>query len=183
MTITVENSVKYLELFPNDRFFLPREHLIQLIASQYQVSKKELSALRRWIVNLFIRPAFPDSFNRRLDPKIIKKIRNVLTQEAIESLGLYVRLNTAKELPEGEIYKCFVYLVVDEEQLIEKLADVFEKMLTILKALNGIEIIEEESRILSMDDISWCRSRELKKWDFDYISFMYEEEGEVLLVN
>jgi hypothetical protein len=52
------------------------------------------------------RAAFPDAFNDRIyKSKAKNKIINILKKNGREILGLYIRLNTYKNLTDNEPYK------------------------------------------------------------------------------
>lgn len=53
------------------------------------------------------------------------------------------------------------------------------QIITILDQVNGIDVIEG-SQVQSLDDISVHHYQQLKQWDFDYISFSNNEDGETI---
>lgn len=130
-----------------------------------------------------VRSAFPDSFNRRIT-KNIKQIKRVLGNEAKDSLGLFIRLASEKELPNDQVYKVLIKMLVsktkfNDEQALRCIEKGFDQIITILDKIDGVEVIEG-SQVQSMDDISAHLFFELKQWDFDYISFSNNEDGEVI---
>ena len=130
------------------------------------------------------RSAFPDSFNRKLNTKCIKQIKQILGNKAKESLGLFIRLASETELSSDLTYKVLIKMLVlkdtyDNEQTLACIEEAFNQIITILNKIEGIEIIEG-SQVQSLDDISVHRYQELKQWDFDYISFSNNEEGETI---
>lgn len=180
------NESEGLEFFPNSRFFLPREYLQELIPFNCVLdSTRELRLLISWIVKRYKRPGFPDQFNLRTNIKK-KQVRDILNQEAKKSLGLFIRLQTDQELSENENYNLIVIMLVRKEMYevsseLSEIEEGFEKILKHLFEIKGIKILEG-SQVLSTDDISLHRYEELRKWDFDDISFSGEENGDILSV-
>lgn len=58
-----------------------------------------------------------------------------------------------------------------------KIAEGFDEILQLLSELDGINVIAEESQVQSADDITMHKYLQLKKLDFDYMSFLNGEEG------
>lgn len=178
------NDSKWLEFFPNDRLFLPREYLEELKIFDCELDSRELRILINWISKRYKRAGFPSQFNHRTSGSI-KQIKNILGQEAKKSLGLFIRLHSEDELDEDEKYKIIIKMLVNKniyENNIELtlIENGFEKIINILTNNKGIEIIAEETQVISMDEITVHEYQELKKWDFDYISFLNSAEGEIL---
>ena len=83
-------------------------------------------------------------------------------EEAKETLGLFIECS-GKELNPDEIYKISIFMLVD-------------KIIMLVSQVSGIEVMEG-SQVLSTGDISLYRYSELKQWDFDFISFINDENG------
>lgn len=183
----IENKEQaiYLEFFPHNRYFIAREHLEPISsAEEFAVTGRSLKILINWITKRYKRPAFPDEFNRRISSKDIKKIKKVLSEEGKITKGLFVQIAPDKEIGQDEKYNIQVVMLVDKSEYDDskKLVDIqngFDKILQILDTITGLEVIEG-SQVLSMDDVSMHRYSELKQWDFDYLSFINEEEGKTI---
>lgn len=167
-----QDKEKYGECLPYNRVFLRKENLINLSPHQdIQVKDKDLRVLITWLGKRYSRSAFPDTFNKRTKD-ISKKIRNIIEKYAINSRGLYLRLNTEKELSEEEIYKLEFYLLIDPkefEESKEQLYDGLEQIYQQLSNVPGIAIIKYALR--TTQEINVYEFEELKPLDFDYLSF------------
>ncbi len=173
-----------LEFFPYKRLFISRHYLEIIPASEIKIEGSQLKILTRWIFKRTVRAAFPDSFNRRISTKNIKRIKQILGNEAKESLGLFVRLASKEELHNNQTYKILIKMLVskatfDNEQALLRIEEGFNQIITLFYKIDGIEVIEG-SQVQSMDDISAHRFLELQQWDFDYISFSNNEDGEII---
>jgi len=181
--IKIDETNECLEVFPHQRFFIARNYLEAQKANQILIIDRSLKILIKWINNRYKRPGFPHAFNCR-NSKIIKNIQKILSEEAKETYGLYIQLSSENELPENETYSILVKLLLpkniyeNEQQLLE-IEKGFDLILSLLNNVKGIKTIEG-SQVQSMDDITVHQYQELKKWDFDYISFINGENGEII---
>ncbi len=175
------------ELIPHNRVFIDREYLQELKAAPTKINARELKILIRWITKRYRRPAFPDAFNHRVDAKTMKKIKRVLNNQAKESKGLFIRLNTKSELPDNENYKIYMVLIVpkeyyDNEEVCIKIRRGFDEILEFLDKIPGLEMLPN-SHVESEDGITIHHYSELEQWDLDYISFLNGAEGEVINID
>ena len=174
----------FLEVSPNNRYFIGRKYLENSNPALIDMTSRSLKILINWIAKRYKRPGFPDAFNRRIGSELIKKIKRVLSNEAINTRGLFIRLHSEEELPQSETYNIILKLLVpkyiyeNQEGLIS-IQNGFDEILYLLEAVEGITAIEE-SCVQSEDDISLHHYLELKPWDFDYISFLNGEDGDVI---
>ncbi len=169
----------FLELFPQNRFFVARNYLENKAATEF-VADKNLRILINWVVKRYKRPGFPDSFNQRLRNKI-NDIKKILDKYGHNTRGLFIRLSTEKELPENQIYEVSVMLLVEKSiyeqtEELEKIQIGFNKVTVLLSQIQGINLLDD-SEVQSMDDISAHQYGLLKPLDFDYLSFSNERNG------
>lgn len=167
-----------LELFPYNRFFISRKYLETGRADKVEIAGDSLRAIINWICKRYRRHGFPDAFNKRCKP-IMKEIKQILSKEAKNIRGIFIRLATEKELEPNETYKLIIKMLVlkkdyEDEQELSKIEAGFEKMLALFADVRGIEIIVG-SKVQSLDEITVHGYQELKEWDFDYISFLNGE--------
>jgi len=153
----------FLEASPNNRYFISRAYLEFSSQSSIKITSRSLKILINWIAKRYKRPGFPDAFNRRIDSRLIKKIKRVLSNEAIDTLGLFIRLNSEKELPENQAYKLILKLVVpkdvyENEASLANIQEGFDQILNSLETVKGITILEG-SCVQSEDDITLYRVR------------------------
>lgn len=66
--------------------------------------------------------------------------------------------------------------IFEKESRVKEIEESFNKIISILKEIDSIEIIPN-SRVISTNDISLHNYLQLKKWDFDYISFLNGENA------
>lgn len=171
----------FLEISPNNRHFISRGYLENYNPASIEITSRSLKILVNWIAKRYKRPGFPDAFNRRLDSKLIEKIKRILSNKAVNTRGLFIRLHSEEELPQSETYNVILKLLVpkfnyEDEATLTNIQNGFDKILGLLEAVKGIKIIEE-SCVQSEDDITLHHYLELKPWDFDYISFLNGEDG------
>lgn len=91
------------------------------------------------------------------------------------------------EIAENKTYKIRVVLLTHEdfdndqaEQ--EKLEKSFDKIIVLLDQVDGIEldITEGITGIRSATKMYYFEVKTLKKWDFDFLSFLEEDAGETV---
>jgi hypothetical protein len=168
-----------LEFFPQKRFFIARNHLENEVATEF-LDPKHLKILIRWVANRYKRSGFPDSFNQRLRGKI-DTVKKILDEYGHNTLGLFIRLSTEKELSEDEPYGIYVVMLVEKSTYaqtdkLEKIQEGFDKISALLSQIQGINLLDD-SDVQSMDEISAHQYGLLKQWDFDYLSFSNERNG------
>jgi len=179
---TCESNL-FLSVLPNNRYFVNRIYLEECKPSSVEITSRSLKLLINWIAKRYRRPGFPDAFNRRIDSKLIKKIKRVLSNEAINTRGLFIYLHSEKELSRDEDYKVLVKLLVpkvvyEDEGSLTRIKDGFDQLLGFLEIVKGIDIIDG-SCVQSDDEVTLHQYLKLKQWDFDYISFLNGEDVEV----
>lgn len=170
-----------LEFLPHNRLFIARTYLKTQCADQVEIIDQQLDMLINWITKRYRRHGFPDAFNSRCKP-IMEGIKQILSNEAKKIRGIFIRLNTRKELEANEKYKLIIKMLVPKEfyedkQGLSAIHDGFDKILRLFDSINGIEILAG-SQVQSMDEITLHGYQELREWDFDYISFLNNEGGE-----
>lgn len=173
-----------LELLPHKRLFIARSYLEAFQADTLFLTGKSLKLLLNWITKRYKRPGFPDAFNRRIDSKVIKRIKTILSEKAINTLGLFIRLSPEQELSPSETYKILVKMLVTKdiyevESNLPNIEDGFDQILLLLEGVKNLEVIEG-LQVQSMDSITANDFYELKQWDFDYISFQNDNDGETV---
>ena len=94
----------------HDRWPIPRD-LLQREVPQGQLADKERRLVAEWLAKRYIRAAFPTAFDRRWRAKT-KTWQRLLRRYSEWLQGVYLRLNTLSELPEGAPYRCHLILAV-----------------------------------------------------------------------
>jgi hypothetical protein len=173
----------HFELFPYERYFIPRHYLENLNADESVIDRSNLRILVNWINKRYRRDAFPDQFNLRIQSSI-KKIKKIFSQEIMKkTYGLFVRLSSKEELKVNETYKVELVMLVpkdiyNKEQFLSEIDKNFDEILMILNDVEGIQILEG-AQIQSTDEMTLHRYQQMKQLDFDYISFIGDEQGEI----
>ena len=83
---------------------IPRELLLQEVP-QGQLADKERRLIAEWLAKRYIRAAFPTAFDLRWRTKM-RPWQRLLRRHSEWLQGVYLRLNTLAELPEGAPYRC-----------------------------------------------------------------------------
>lgn len=180
--LQVDSGNKCLECIIHDKFFLPRQHLSSIVPhNKFFVKDGELAALIKWVTNRYARSAFPDIFNQRVK-SIIGEIKAILKAHGGNTLGIFVRLNTYNELDSSEKYKLFLNILFHpkytDSSFIEEFDSCLDKIIQQFSKVEGIEVVQAQR--LSIDDLSHYEFLQLKKWDFDYVSYSVGADGETL---
>lgn len=175
-----------LAFLPNKRFFIPRDQLETLSAHSAIVKGKALKILVNWVANRYIRPGFPDAFNERVRP-INDKLRRIIKKHTDSTLGLFVRVLPDDEISVEQNYKVRIVLLTHEdfdydESEQAKLEENFDKIIFLFDEASGIEVdlADGITGIRSEKEMNYFELKTLKKWDFDFLSFLNEEVGETV---
>lgn len=166
----------YHELQAFRRRTLPR-HLLETIAPDptRQLADASGRQLITWIVERYVRPAFPDEFLRRLG-KVDKRLETLFKKKSSDTTGVWVWLNTQDELEPGTPYIINYAIVTMKstafaDRIRLQRAEQFAIDLgRILEDCDGITIeipvVRSESRF-SLDDLGVYRR--LDKSTFDLV--------------
>lgn len=182
LQVLKDGSNKYLECLIYDKFFLSREHLANSIPiSNFRIKDEDLPPFIQWIAKRYTRSAFPDAFNKRTR-SVINGIKSILKNDGGESFGLFVRLNTDRELDESEEYKLILNILFhpkySNDFSIAKFDSCLEKIEDQFSRVKGVALVQAQR--LSIDELTYFEFLLLKKWDFDYISLGVNADGETL---
>ena len=178
--VTHREEPLLLNVFPADRAFVDRISLAGLTPeATLTASSATVRLVTQWLAKRYSRPAFPDNFNRRLRP-VEKKIGPIFKANTKYIDQIFLRVDPAdEELAGDEPYTVMLWLVMKDDlwrneankrqsaAAVEKLKGLF--LDTEGKHLvAGIQLLECELKSeshVSLDDI-----RELKPWNYDYIT-------------
>ncbi len=128
--------------------------------------------ISEWISKRYIRPAFPDEFNRRLHGRG-KAIQKFLKDHGSRFWQILISCNPSREeLPANEKYDLLIWLVEDpnlkesvDEEPSSSLAKEFGK---IIEGCPGIQL--NDCRMVTEEDVTLGHTRIFSAWDFDYLS-------------
>lgn len=138
-----------------------------------RLSQRDIRTIGRWVGKRYSRPAFPTTFNSRVSGGF-KKFRKALEQYGAEVSGIFIYLESDRELPETEPYRIIVRIVAPraileddrEEQTLLKLVAALQAA---FGGCPGIEMIEgiklDSDAEFSLQD--WNNT---KVWDLEFLS-------------
>ncbi len=157
----------------HERWFVPRDLLLREAPARH-LPDKERRLVAEWLAKRYIRAAFPTAFDLRWRDEL-KDWQKLLKKHSEWIQGIYLRLSTLDELPEGRPYKCHLLVAVphqkrggaawtrkreDLEHSIKAFWDRFEP---------GIECAGVEP--LGTDEISLADIEPYQRFDADWVSF------------
>ncbi|MFN7096783.1 MAG: hypothetical protein ACK4PR_04425 [Gammaproteobacteria bacterium] len=173
----------FLEFLPHKRILVPRDYLITHVATSHKIEQTSLRVLTRWITKRYIRAAFPDAFNQRVNT-IRKKISSILESEPDLILKVLISLSPDDEISGENSYNIIIKMLVDPESyyntdIFNKISRIFDNFINEIGKCSGIEI-DIKSQIRSTDTFTIREYQDMKEWDFDYLSFLNDEENNIL---
>ncbi len=176
LNLTEKNCLEFL---PQNRFFIARSYLENLKSSE-TLELKDLKILIHWIVSRYKRAGFPNVFNERVSAKV-EAIKKILSGYCHNTLGVFMRLSTEKELPTDLSYSVSMLMLVEkltyeQEDERKKIQEGFDKISELFLDVLGVDLLDD-SEVKSMDAISAHEYGLLKQWDFDYLSFSNDKNG------
>ncbi len=156
-----------------NRWTVPRTLLMSDSAEEC-LPDKERRLIAEWLAKRYIRTAFPTAFDQRWRSKL-KDWRELLKRYSEWLQGVYMRLNTLRELPAGSPYKCHFILAVphsmrglagwaekrsEMEQAIEIFWDQFKPTIQFV----GVDV-------LGTDEITLADIEPYQRFDAEWVSF------------
>lgn len=128
--------------------------------------------IAEWMAKRYLRPAFPDAFNRRIAEqgrpiqRFCKKWGHLFSQFYIHCAP------EGEELPDGATYDLTVWMVLQTEAAGSAAATgaraLAEQFANILKACPGIQL--DDCRSVTEDDVTLAHLHIFSPWDFDYLT-------------
>jgi hypothetical protein len=162
-----------LSLSVHERWFVPRDLLLQEAPAR-NLPDKERRLVAEWLAKRYIRSAFPTAFDLRWRAKL-KDWQKLLKTHSEWIQGIYLRLSTLDELPEGTPYKCHLFVAVPHAKRSgvtwpkkrEELEKAIEAFWNQFKP--GIECAGVEP--LGTDEITLADIEPYQRFDADWVSF------------
>jgi hypothetical protein len=136
-----------------------------------------VDVLTKWTAKRYTRAAFPTNFNERCRP-VMGRIGRKLKARGDLLTGIFLRLDTLEELPAGEDYRVILRVTARSEDLedIDNNDAAIALITDIEIALNeceGIDVVD--AALVPEDDFTLADLREVRRWDYDYLSFGADE--------
>lgn len=168
-TLHLDAGSFFIEFSIHDRFRVPKGSLIELgirnAALSLGISEKR--QVLDWITKRYIRPAFSDTFNKRLEYK--RKEQDVLAKSKLSENVLVVLFDVSgDEYLSDQIYELQIVIGVvegtskEEKDLIER---AYESAFTV-KGIIVVDIVVHDEL-----DITLRELRTFKRWVRDYRSY------------
>ncbi len=162
-----------LSLSVHDRWFVPRDALVQEPPARH-LPDKERRLIAEWLAKRYIRAAFPTAFDLRWRIKL-KDWQKLLKAHSEWIQGIYLRLSTLDELPNGTPYMCHLIVAVPHAKRAgsawpkkrEELEKAIEAFWNQFKP--GIECAGVEP--LGTDEITLADIELYQRFDADWVSF------------
>jgi hypothetical protein len=162
-----------LSLSVHERWFVPRDLLLQEAPAR-NLPDKERRLVAEWLAKRYIRSAFPTAFDLRWRAEL-KDWQKLLKTHSEWIQGIYLRLSTLDELPEGTPYKCHLFVAVPHAKRSgaawpkkrEELEKAIEAFWNQFKP--GIECAGVEP--LGTDEITLADIEPYQRFDADWVSF------------
>ena len=134
----------------------------------------ERRLVAEWLAKRYIRSAFPTAFDYRWRGKS-NAWRKLLTKHSSWIQGVYLRLDTLRELPLGTPYRCHLLLAVPHEK--RSFLDWWDSKDAMERAFTdfwdqfrpGIEC--ESVEVLTTDRITLADIERYQRCDADWVSF------------
>lgn len=161
------------------RISLPREILLGS-TPRVTLPPSLCKLLGRWISKRYSRAAFPNAFEDRIR-KAHGDFQKILSPASKHISGIYLLIEDA-ELPGDQEYEISIFATVPEPQagnplLMAKAAEALARLATRMNECDGINVFETDA--LSTRDLSLHSLEELKRWDYDTLSFRESPEGPI----
>ena len=157
----------------HERWTIPR----QLLANESPLSGltgKSLRTLVEWLARRYIRAAFPNAFDRRWKTKV-KEWEALLRRNSQWIQGVFLRLDTLAELPDGQPYRCHLFVavpgtmrmgpgwVVEKGRLEVDVSGFWQQF--------GSGIVCDDVEVLGTDELTLADIEQHQRFDADWVSF------------
>lgn len=185
----------FLELNFKSRLILPKADFSKNLSGpceKHSITEQDKRTLKQWLSARFGRPAYPNSFENRLQKRVKKDSVEKLIAKLVEPLsahitGLFIGLDGDKnrELPEGEPYCLSIYVVYNAEGDIatsrrecEELAHQISKLLISVygEPHEATEICLERCNAIAETHITLADLMKVDQWRLEWISLSEGDE-------
>jgi len=164
---------KVLSCKVHDRWTIPR-HILMQEAPMGCLPDKERRLVAEWLAKRYIRAAFPTAFDLRWRAKL-KDWQKLLKKHSEWLQGVYLRVSTLAELPDGTPYKCHLLLGVPQakrggEGWTKKRDELEHEVQAFWDQFKpGIECVGVE--VQGTDEITLADIEPYQRFDADWVSF------------
>lgn len=171
--LQVKMGEQWIEFHVGSRRLIERRHLAYLVPdSGITLQRDAVQSLAGWVARRYVRTAFPDSFNKRLQGRD-QQIKKLMSNEGGNICTIYLLLSDEIELPDEEVYRIDVVAAMRDEdynhpQKRVPVETTLGKLCGLLNSCAGIKT--EKSEVRAERDISLTDIRFLRRLEFDYLS-------------
>jgi hypothetical protein len=130
--------------------------------------------LRRWLGRRYLRSAFPDAFNARLNTS--KTLISFEKSELAKKVSVILFATVEEELMAESVYPLKALIGISDDTS-EDERDQIERRLTQALAVDGINLID--LRLATEDDITYRNLRSYRRLDLDHRSLPDQEQVEL----
>jgi hypothetical protein len=130
----------------------------------------------RWTANRYIRSAFPDAFNNRLNSAVrqMEKIESLLKRKGDLVTGIFLRVDPNDEINPDEKYRVILRFtaetsVMEQPDLATQAIELTELIRQQFEMIGGVEI--EDYGLFSQAEFSLDDLYKTPRWDYDYLSY------------
>lgn len=155
----------------HERHGLDRKLLAQSNPSEvHSIGEGTIDMIAEWMSKRYVRPAFPDEFNRRLGRESAR-IRKFFKKHGKDFNRIYIICDPLKEeLKEDTSYHLSVWLVLNDDDCSpESMQEVVTSLEQILGGCAGIEI--GDCYAVNESELTLAHLRVMSLWDFDYLTY------------
>lgn len=175
-----DTSGTLFEAWAWEQVSVPHEALLEVDGtSGLRISEKTRRIVVNWLAKRFDRIAFPDGFVARLD-HTKRKTKKALKRHHHLFSEILLSVTPFRELEEGENYRVICVLLMEEElYAVEKSrtdAEDFAKEFKKLILAAGLEMLGCD--VVRETELSVAELRELKRLDYDFLSFRDEDDSD-----
>ena len=175
--VVVEGHVTTFDFNVHDRWQTPRPMLMEDGPAGF-LSDINRRLVAEWLAKRYIRAAFPTEFDMRWRRKS-KSWQKLLARHSRWIQGVYLRLNTQRELPADQPYRCAVLAAVPHEKRHDRgwpeARDTIGRGFMDFWAQFHPRIVCEAVDVLPTDRITLADLERYQRFDADWISF--EDDG------
>jgi len=162
-----------LSLSVHDRWLLPRELLTDHVPRRVLPSRSR-RLVAEWLAKRYIRAAFPTAFDHRWRSAMDKWLK-ILRRHSAWIQGVYLRLNTLDELPDGEPYHCHVLVAVPHALRggpdWSKQRDLIERDVEAFWHRHRPQVECDGVMVSGTDEITLADLEVYQRFDADWVSF------------
>ncbi len=166
---------RHYEIKIHEKCIAPRNCLLGHVPLELHLDEIQIRTIVHWTANRYLRSAFPDIFNERLNSaeRQMKRIEALLKREGDLVTGIFLRVDPNEDIGPESNYSVILRLtaktsVMEQPDLATQAIELAELLRQQFARIDGVEI--EDYKLVSEADFSLDDLRETPRWDYDYLS-------------